>query len=56
MWVKILKYAIKAAIASGVANKGVAWLKGKFVKAADKAVDKLATKAQEIVLDKEEMK
>lgn len=44
MWVKILKYAVKAAVASGLADKAVKFLKDKLRSAADKAKDKLVAK------------
>ena len=40
MWLTILKYVAKIAVATGLADKGKGWLKDKISKSADKAEDK----------------
>ena len=40
MWVGILKYAAKAAIAAGLHKKVLVWLRGKLEKAEQKAITK----------------
>ena len=41
MWLNILKYVVKAAIATGLADKGKEWLKKKILKSAGKAEKKV---------------
>jgi len=51
MWLKVLKYAVKAAVASGLADKAVGYLKDKLGAAAKVAKDKLVKKFDQIEED-----
>lgn len=48
MWRKILVYAIKAAVASGLPQKGLEWLKGKLAKHVVKLEQKVNADLDEV--------
>ena len=55
MWLKILKYAAKAAVASGLTDKALGWIKRKAKSVVDKKMNKLGEKAADVVKDSEEI-
>lgn len=58
MWLKILKYALQVAVATGVADKGKTWLKrkinGAYNRACDKAEEKINS-ATEVMFQAHEL-
>lgn len=48
MWLNILKYAVKIAVATGLADKGKSWIIRKIQGAADKTEYKLRDKLSDV--------
>ena len=54
MWLKILKYALKVAVATGLADKGKDWLKSKVDKAFIRTIENAQKKVNVAIDDIDE--